>query len=64
MIEFEGQPNYDARVEVSVALDSETVGTLTMTLAQWDRLRQHRRDATTSERAGLAIHVHAVGADD
>lgn len=62
MIEFTGRGE-EGSVAVSVYLDSGGIGTLYVTLAQWDRLREHRRDGRASEGSGLQIVVEAHGAE-
>jgi hypothetical protein len=58
MVEFVGKAGGRA-ISVEVLLDSRHVGSLMLTLGQWDRLRAHRREASASTLAGLTIAVEA-----
>lgn len=70
MLEFEGRvkeskiQTKDPDIEVSVFLDSAQVGTINVTLDQWDRLRLHRTLTSAAITAGVAIHVYAEGSED
>lgn len=59
MLEIIGRAGSGGEIIATVTLDAKHVGHITLTLAQWDRLRAHRRDAQTSERAGLQIVIEA-----